>query len=415
MSVVDIVAPIDSQEGTKMVIQNWMKEIGSAITAYEPLIEVETDKVTMEIEAPADGVLVEILIDIGAEIEPGTVLGRLSTEASAEKSSVEEALVNLSPVQPTAETAEASVITNPVSNNKALSPSVRRFVKDNNLDVAQIVGSGRKGRITLQDAKQYLASGNSAQTNSTLTEPTAKPSTASVQFTQGVRQIPHTAMRRSIANHMHDSVTKAPHVTAVFEADFSAISAHRAANKQAFASKGVKLTYTAYIVSACVEAMKAVPEVNSQWHDDYIEVFSDINIGVGTALGDKGLIVPVIAKAQEMNLFGIAKSLQERIDRARDNKLKPDDVRGGTFTISNHGVSGSLLATPIIINQPQSAILGVGKLEKRAIVKTVDGNDMIAIRPMAYVSLTIDHRVLDGHQTNTWLTAFVNTLENWTV
>lgn len=410
MSVVDIVAPIDSQEGTKMVIQNWMKEIGSTIAAYEPLIEVETDKVTMEIEAPADGVLVEILIDIGKEIEPGSVLGRLSTQApskqeNAERNSVPEASVKQNRVESNCKQAQAPAIV-----NKALSPSVRRFVKDKQLDIKQIKGSGRKGRITLQDVKQFLSSVDSGNVSSN-----AKQSNNSIQTTDGVTQIPHTAMRRSIADHMHQSVTKAPHVTAVFEADFSAISAHRAKTKESFASKGVKLTYTAYIVSACVAAMKAVPEVNSQWHDDHIDVFSDINIGVGTALGDKGLIVPVIPKTQEKDLFAIAEHLQQSINRARDNKLKPEDVRGGTFTISNHGVSGSLLATPIIINQPQSAILGVGKLEKRAVVKTVDGNDMIAIRPMAYVSLTIDHRVLDGHQTNTWLTTFVETLENWKV
>lgn len=212
---------------------------------------------------------------------------------------------------------------------------------------------------------------------------------------------------------MSDSVNEAPHVTSVFEVDFSAIQAHRAAHKADFAARGVKLTYTAYFLLACVEAMKAVPEVNSQWHDDAIEIFSDINIGVGAALGDKGLIVPVIRSVQKRNLFGVAKSLQDMIERARTNKLKLEDVRGGTFTISNHGVSGSLIATPIIINQPQSAILGVGKLEKRVVVQSIDGQDVIAIKPMAFVSLTIDHRVLDGHQTNTWLTQFVSTLENW--
>ena len=153
--------------------------------------------------------------------------------------------------------------------------------------------------------------------------------------------------------------------------------------------------------------------MNSKWHHDAIEIFSDINIGVGTALGNKGLIVPVIRSVQERNLFGVAKSLQDMIERARTNKLKPEDVNGGTFTISNHGVSGSLIATPIIINQPQSAILGVGKLEKRVVVQSISGQDVIAIKPMAFVSLTIDHRVLDGHQTNTWLTQFISTLENW--
>lgn len=409
MSFVDIIAPIDSQEGTKMVVQSWMKEVGSTLSAYEPLVEVETDKVTMEIEAPADGVLVEILIETGAEIEPGTVLGRLSTQANAAKIDSPEFFEKDSSEKVSLVESASQMNSNTVNTNKALSPSVKRLVIKNKLDVEKIIGSGRKGRITLGDVKKALASKNST-TTTVFERPLPKQQVASVD---GLTRIQHTGMRRAIAKHMHESVTTAPHVTAVFEADFSAISAHRAANKAEFASKGVKLTYTTYMIAACVEAMNAVPEVNSQWHDDYIEVFSDINIGVGTALGDKGLIVPVIMKTQEMNLFGIAKSLQGSIDRARENKLKTEDVRGGTFTISNHGVSGSLLATPIIINQPQSAILGVGKLEKRAVVKTVDGQDMIAIRPMAYVSLTIDHRVLDGDQTNTWLSAFVKTLENW--
>jgi 2-oxoglutarate dehydrogenase E2 component (dihydrolipoamide succinyltransferase) len=225
--------------------------------------------------------------------------------------------------------------------------------------------------------------------------------------------IPHSNMRLAIAKHMSHSVTTAPHVTAVFELDFTAIAAHRAAHKASFAAQGVKLSYTAYFIAACVEAMKAVPTVNSQWHEDKLQIFGDVNIGIGTSLGDEGLVVPIIKQAQNKNLLGIASDLQDVIGRARDNKLKPADVKGGTFTISNHGVSGSLVASPIIINQPQSAILGVGKLEKRVIVKTIEGQDVMVIKPMAFVSLTIDHRVLDGHQTNQWLSCFVETLENW--
>ena len=396
MSLVDIIAPADHQEGTKMIIQSWMKKIGSPIHADEPLVELETDKVTMEIEAPADGVLAEILIDIGAEIDPGTLLGRIATDVNTG----DEIKVAVLTHTNHSTTTEKSQYDGPT--NKTLSPSVRRFVLEHNLDVSQLIGTGKKGRVTLEDVKKHLATDKPLNQSPALAKPALETT-----------RVPHTQMRRNIAKHMHHSVTTAPHVTAVFEADFSAAAAHRTENKTAFAQQGVNLTYTAYIMAACVQAMKAVPEVNSQWHDDFIEVFSDINIGVGTALDDKGLIVPVVRKVQEKNLFDIAKTLQTKIDRARDNTLTPEDVRGGTFTISNHGVSGSLLATPIIINQPQAAILGVGKLEKRAVVKTVNGNDMIAIRPMAYVSLTIDHRALDGHQTNEWLSTFVNTLEQW--
>jgi 2-oxoglutarate dehydrogenase E2 component (dihydrolipoamide succinyltransferase) len=199
----------------------------------------------------------------------------------------------------------------------------------------------------------------------------------------------------------------------VFEADFSAIMRHREAHKAAWAKKGVKLTYTAYIVAAAAEAMKVAPAINSRWHADRLEIFDDINIGVGTALGDKGLIVPVLRQVQRLNLKGIAAGLDDLVERARREKLTGKDVSGGTFTISNHGVSGSLFASPIIINQPQSAILGIGKLEKRVVVREVDGVDTIQIRPMAYVSLTIDHRVVDGHQTNAWLSRFVELLESW--
>jgi 2-oxoglutarate dehydrogenase E2 component (dihydrolipoamide succinyltransferase) len=220
-------------------------------------------------------------------------------------------------------------------------------------------------------------------------------------------------MRRRIAEHMAHSLATAPHVTAVFEADFTAVLAHRAANKAAFERQGVALTVTAYIVQACVAAMQAVPVVNSRWHADALEVFDDINIGIGTALGDKGLIVPVVHRAQALSLHGIAARLQEATAAARAGKLAPADVQGGTFTISNHGVSGSLLAAPIIINQPQTAILGIGKVEKRVVVREVAGSDAMLIRPMAYVSLSIDHRALDGAQTNAWLTRFVAAIEDW--
>jgi 2-oxoglutarate dehydrogenase E2 component (dihydrolipoamide succinyltransferase) len=225
--------------------------------------------------------------------------------------------------------------------------------------------------------------------------------------------IPHDRMRLKIAENMLNSVTTAPHVTAMFEADFSAIIAHREAHKGSFAREGVKLSYTAYLVAAAAEAMKVAPAINSRWHADRLEIFDDVNIGVGTALGDKGLIVPVLREVQKLNLKGIAAGLDDLVERARGEKLGARDVSGGTFTISNHGVSGSLFASPIIIAQPQSAILGVGKLEKRVVVREVAGQDAILIRPMAYVSLTIDHRVVDGHQTNAWLSRFVEVLEGW--
>ena len=229
----------------------------------------------------------------------------------------------------------------------------------------------------------------------------------------GVTRVPHDSMRKRIAEHMAHSLQAAPHVTAMFEADFSAIIAHRNANKTVFAQEGAGLTFTAYFIAASAAAMKAAPAVNARWYEDRIEIYEDVNIGVGTALGEKGLIVPVVHRAQSMSLLDIARRLSELTDRARNGKLAPADVQNGTFSISNHGVSGSLLASPIIINQPQSAILGIGKLQKRAVVRDADGTDVIEIRPMAYVTLTIDHRVIDAFQTNAWLTRFVEILETW--
>jgi 2-oxoglutarate dehydrogenase E2 component (dihydrolipoamide succinyltransferase) len=269
---------------------------------------------------------------------------------------------------------------------------VRRLVRERGIDPAAIAGSGRGGRLTRADVaaaieRRCLGGGS--------------------------RKVPHDRMRRQIAEHMVRSVTVAPHVTAVFEADFSAVVAHREATKAALAAKGIGLTYTAYIVAAAARAMAAAPAVNSRWHEDHLELFDDVHVGVGTALGEAGLIVPVIRRAQALELEAIAGQLTDLTARARAGNLTPADVQGGTFSISNHGVSGSLVAAPIIINQPQSAILGVGKLEKRVVVREVGGADAIQIRPMAYVSLTIDHRVIDAVQTNAWLARFVEILEAW--
>jgi 2-oxoglutarate dehydrogenase E2 component (dihydrolipoamide succinyltransferase) len=205
----------------------------------------------------------------------------------------------------------------------------------------------------------------------------------------------------------------APHVTTVFEADLTAVLAHRTRHRQSFEQAGSSLTLTAYFLAACVDAIRAVPEANARWTDDAILVNERIDIGVGTALEGRGLIVPVIRDVAGLDLAGIARALGELVARAREDRLTPADLRGGTFTISNHGVSGSLVAAPIVINQPQSAILGIGKLEKRAVVVDRDGRDEIVVRPRCYLSLTIDHRVLDGHQANRFMETLVQRLEAW--
>jgi 2-oxoglutarate dehydrogenase E2 component (dihydrolipoamide succinyltransferase) len=403
--MIDVLVP-EEQEGTKAVVRAWLRQVGDRVEVNDPLVELETDKVTMEVPAPAAGVLREILLDTDAEAVPGAVLGRIAPVA--------EVAGHEPPVIP----AKAGISSRPVETSRPevpafagmtelrLSPSVRRALIQHDIDPSRIEGTGRDGRITRADVDRAVEEATRV----------GRPVEGIIPAPAGdirSHDVPHDRMRLRIAENMLASVTRAPHVTAMFEADFSAIIAHRGRHKDAFARKGAKLTYTAYIVAAAAEAMKVAPAINSRWHDDRLELFDDINIGVGTALGDKGLIVPVLRKVQTLSLKGIAAGLDELIEKARREQLTARDVSGGTFTVSNHGVSGSLFAAPIIINQPQSAILGVGKLQKRVVVREVDEVDAIQIRPMAYVSLTIDHRVVDGHQTNAWLSRFVEVLEGW--
>lgn len=409
MTQADILAPIE-QEGTKSVVRAWLKQIGDAVKRDEPIVELETDKVAVEVPAPTDGVLASIALNEGDEAAPGAVLGVLATSVIPNAAQSRSGTQRQATRPLGSGSLAGATSRNDEEREQRLSPLVKRLLAEHRLSPADITGTGRDGRITHKDVEAHIALGPPASS------PARSGQAAKIAGGDAggpSRRIPHDPMRRSIAEHMSLSVATAPHVTAVFEADFSAVAAHRAKHKDAYAKQGAALTYSAYIVRAAAEAMKVSPNVNARWHDDFLEVFEDANIGMGVALGDKGLIVPVIRAAQKLSLFETARQLTDLTERARKNQLKPADVQGGTFTISNHGVSGSLVATPIIINQPQSAILGIGKLEKRVVVREIDGQDAILARPMAYVSLTIDHRVLDGHQTNSWLTRFVDVLETW--
>lgn len=402
---IEIRVPEDHQEGTTATLGTWLNEAGDEVEAEEAVAELETDKVNMEVVAPEDGTLVEILVEEGATVTPGMLLARMLPEGA-------EIPENLGAEKHEAKQddgAQKRSVHRGDSQSSAgaerLSPVVRRLLREHRLDAAQISGTGAEGRITREDVLDHLAKNGAP--------PASAPKLNFPTINAPHEVIPHSKMRKSIAAHMVESLRVAPHVTAVFEMDMTAVSAHRAKNKQAFADKGAALTYTAYMVAASAVALKAVPEVNSSYADDHLRQYSDCNIGVGTALKDKGLIVPVIHKAQDLDLFGIAEQLQDKTGRARDGKLAPADVADGTFTISNHGVSGTLIATPIIINQPQSAILGVGKLEKRVVVEEVDGVDTMVIRPKCYVTLSIDHRALDAWHTNAFLSKFVETIEGW--
>ena len=372
----------DEQEGTKAVVRAWLKQVGDVVAVNDPLVELETDKVTQEVPSPGAGVLSEILLETDAEAVPGALLGRISSDTTPTpfvSSEVETAA--------TPKVSPSTALGTNGAGEMRLSPSVKRAVRQHGIDPAQLTGTGRDGRITRDDVDAAVAGGPTVQSG----------------------DIPHDRMRLKIAENMVRAVSEAPHVTALFEADFSAISAH----KKVLAERGVKLSYTAYIVKAAAEAMVVAPAINGRWESDRIAIAATTNIGVGTALGDKGLVVPVVKDAGALSLEAIGAALDDLTTRARSGKLTGGDVSGGSFTISNHGVSGSLLASPIILHAGQAAILGVGKLEKRAVVREVDGADAIVIRPMAYVTLTIDHRVVDGHQTNAWLSRFVEIIEGW--
>jgi 2-oxoglutarate dehydrogenase E2 component (dihydrolipoamide succinyltransferase) len=409
--LIDVVVP-EEQEGTKAVVRAWLKAVGDAVAENDPLVELETDKVTQEVPAPAAGVLAEIVLDTDADAVPGAVLGRIETADSITGRSPAKARAQgdaqAAPIgapgpRPSGSPQSSTLRGAPAPGNgheTRLSPSVRRACQQHGIDPARIRGTGRNGRITREDVDRSVAEAT--------TVGVGEPSTAQPrQFSP--HDIPHDRMRLKIAENMVRAVAEAPHVTALFEADFSAVVAHKAA----LAATGVKLSYTAYLVKAAAEAMAAAPAINGRWENDRIAISPTIDVGVGTALGDKGLVVPVVKDAGSLSLGEIGAKLDDLTRRARDGQLTPSDVSGGSFTISNHGVSGSLLAAPIILHQGQAAILGVGKLEKRVVVREVDGEDALLILPMAYVTLTIDHRVVDGHQTNAWLARFVEIIERW--
>ena len=389
----------DEQEGTKAVVRAWLRQIGDSVAKDDPLVELETDKVTQEVPAPASGVLAEIILDTDAEAVPGALLARIETEGSRIPGREGDDVAK-------PPSSRSAPVAHPESASKSnlietrLSPSVRRACVQNGIDPSRIEGTGRNGRVTREDVDRAIE----AATVVGVGEPvTAEPLGFEPQ------DIPHDRMRLAIAENMARAVAEQPHVTAVFEADFSRVAAH----KSAMAARGAKLSYTAYIVKAAAEAMAVAPAINGRWEKDRISISPTINIGVGTALGQKGLVVPVVKDVGKLSLEELGRKLDDLTRRAREGRLERSEVSGGSFTISNHGTSGSLVAAPIILHQGQAAILGIGKLQKRVVVREIGGQDAILVRPMAYVTLTIDHRVVDGHQTNAWLTRFVEILEGW--
>jgi 2-oxoisovalerate dehydrogenase E2 component (dihydrolipoyl transacylase) len=404
-------------EGT---ILRWLKQPGDPIVKNEPLLVISTDKIDTEVPAPADGVLLEVRAEEGATVSAGSVIATIGEPGEQPQRPAEKE----TPAEPKhpgqSPDAGRSPALSPQAEDRPagrnfISPVVARMSAEHGIDLLKVTGTGLGGRITKKDLEAYLAGVRRevAEGEEGASEQAAAPTTLGED---DVLQ-PLTAMRRAIAQHMVLSKRTSPHVTTICEVDMTNVVRHREANKRAYTRDGAVLTYTAYFIVAAVAGLRAVPEANSRFTDAGIILHRRIHIGVAVALPD-GLLVPVIRNADELSLAGIARTLNDLVNRTRNGLLKPDEVQGGTFTITNHGTGGSLFATPII-NQPQSGILGVGAIVKRPVVRSASSSllpsadDVIAIRPMCYLSLTFDHRVMDGAQGDRFLTVVKQTLENW--
>lgn len=471
-------------EGT---VTRWLKQEGEPIEEFESLLEVNTDKVDTEIPAPAGGTLLKILAQEGETIKAGTVIAWIGSPGESIPGQPEPGEVEGAPaearapevsepgagepagaVQEAVETpGDVPARSAPQGNGGAvqtagrsrelgfISPIVARLAQENNINLAQVTGTGEGGRITKKDVLAYIEQTAAQQPVSEADQPApwetpgegdlfrptemlfgeqkaapvreekpprpqvaprpeVKPAPPEGLSMPGEGQlVPLSNIRRRIAEHMVISKRTSPHVTTVMEADLHRMLAHFDANKDSFSRDGARLTYTAYFVAAAVQALRAYPVVNSSWTDEGILIRNKINIGLAVSLGEEGLIVPVLKGADGLSLIGLARAIQDLANRARSRKLQAEDVQDGTFTITNHGISGSLFATPII-NQPQCAILGVGAVQKRVIVtQDAAGADAIAIRPMVYLSLTFDHRILDGASADGFLAKVVEVLEHW--
>jgi 2-oxoglutarate dehydrogenase E2 component (dihydrolipoamide succinyltransferase) len=404
-------------EGT---LSRWLKAKGDEVEEYEPLLEVNTDKVDSEIPSPAAGTLIEILVSEGTTVTAGTPLawiGEPGEQAPAGGEPAPKAVsAPVSQADGDSVTKTKELKPAPVRDRDLgfISPVVARMAGEHGIDLMQVPGTGQGGRITKKDVQAYLEQARQAapaampEVEAAPIQPVAPAAAQPPSTAMPGEIIPHTAVRRAIAEHMVMSKHTSPHVTTVMEADLSRVVTHRQAQKDGYTRDGVNLTFTAYFVAAAVAALKAYPVVNSSWGEDGLHIHREINIGMATSLGEAGLIVPVICNADSLSLLGIARTVNDLANRARSRQLKPEEVKGGTFTITNHGTSGSLFATPII-NQPQCGILGVGAIQKRVVVI----EDAIAIRPMVYLSLTFDHRILDGASADGFLAEVVQSLQNW--
>ncbi len=456
----DVVMPQMGESIAEGTIVRWMKKVGDSIDRDEPLFEISTDKVDAEIPSPAAGVLMEIKVKVGETVPVNSVVATIGVagEAAAPADSPPpDALPEAAVGQPEAAAPAAEAGGPPAAEETDLkasfeaglkaieaeatpaapetgpdtgpetdigpdmekdelrrqksSPLVRRIARDNNVDIAQIHGTGLSGRVTKQDILGFIESGQAAAPAAPGVAARA-PAPAPVQgpsFKAGekVQIVPMSVMRKKIAEHMVLSAHTSPHVYSVYEVNFARVSTLREKHKAAYEAAGSKLTFTAFIAKVTVDALRQFPIVNASVDGDNIVYKKDINLGIAVAL-DNGLIVPVVRNADEKNLLGLSRAINDIANRARTKKLTPDEVQGGTFTITNPGVFGALYGLPLI-NQPQVAILGVGGVEKRAVV--ID--DAIAIRPVCHLTLGYDHRLVDGADGGRFLSFIKERLENF--
>jgi 2-oxoglutarate dehydrogenase E2 component (dihydrolipoamide succinyltransferase) len=443
----EIVMPQMGESITEGTVSKWLKAVGDTIEKDEPLLEISTDKVDAEVPSPAAGKLLEIKVNEGETVEVGAVLALVGAEGSANpESSGQKAEGSAPQSTAAAETEKAqaasataatvptsSQIQTPKSNGQfsvedlrrtKSSPLVRNIAKEHGIDITRIDGSGISGRVTKQDIMSFIETGAALRPQDLLRKdaPPA-PATSAPAARSEYKPAPVTTsaedrvekmsvMRKKIAEHMTFSKQTSAHVTSVYEIDMTNVAKFRHQNKAEFQSRyGTKLTYMPFIFQAVNNAIRKFPIVNAQVDGENIVYKGDINLGMAVAL-DWGLIVPVIKKADTLSLSGLALAANDLADRARTKKLNPDEVTGGTFTITNPGVFGGLFGTPII-NQPQVAILCVGTIEKRPKVFTSpEGDDYIAIRTMAYFALTYDHRIVDGADAERFLSYMKEFLES---
>jgi len=445
----DVVMPQMGESIAEGTIVRWIKKVGDSIDRDEPLFEISTDKVDAEIPSPAAGVLTEIKVKEGetvpvnsvvatigaageavmpvdpppADALPEAAVGQPETvvapgaavEAGGEadlKASFEAGLKAIE-AESTEEAPDAATDTSPESKDdlrpQKSSPLVRRIARDNNVDIAQIHGTGLSGRVTKQDILGYIESARPAPPAAPRAEARPPQPVAGPSYKPGekVQIVPMGVMRKKIAEHMVLSARTSPHVYSVYEVNFGRVNALREKQKAAYEAVGVKLTFTAFIAKVVVDALRQFPIVNASVDGDKIVYKKDINLGIAVAL-ENGLIVPVIRNADEKNLLGLSRAINDLANRARTKKLSPDEVQDGTFTITNPGIFGALYGLPLI-NQPQVAILGVGAIEKRAVV--ID--DAIAIRPVCHLTLGYDHRLVDGADAGRFLSFMKERLENF--